>query len=459
MRFEFVHFADAHVGTEQYRNPSRYLDFARTYRNVIGYCVGQRVKLVLIAGDLFNSDDIWATTHDHVCQGLQDLRDAGIAVVAVRGNHERPRPHRPRLWLHSLASRGLLHLLDIDVDAEGRVALRPWCSEECAGGYLDLDGVRIVGLGWQGAQTAEAVKGLADALSLLPRDGIEYTIVVAHAAMAGYLPGYDGGLTYEQIAPLEPQVDYLALGHIHKSYQINRNLSDSDGGPWIFNPGSLDTYAINEWGWDRGFYHVKVDTAARPRHDALLRRPALRPVVAATVSVTDLASPEALQEAVRVALMKEMESVRPRVKPIAQMSLTGTLRFSRADFDIDVIEQLVNECCHPLVALVKDHTSVVGALEPEPGQAPLDREQLELETFKNAWAADLRYRERAEEYARFTADVKDLLLSDTAPEKVAVALRERFKALDAGVSLSPEEERPEAAQPAMPGFAATEGNR
>jgi len=438
MRFEFIHFADAHVGTEQYHNASRYKDFARSYLEVVQRAIDLRVKFVFIAGDLFNSDEIWAMTHDQVYTGLRMLRQAGISVVAVRGNHEKLRgTNRDYLWLQSLARRNLLILLDVETGAEGGVSLKPWDTESHRGGYWDGDGVRIVGLGWQGAQTAAAIKGLAEELARLPREGIEYTVLVAHAGMQGYLPNnLEGGLTSEQVAPLEPLVDYLALGHIHLAYQVNRTLPDGTSYPWIFNPGSLDTCAINEWGWERGYYYVEVDTNAQPKHRAELRKLAsLRPVVSATVKVTELFNPQALQEAVKTALLAELEKQRPQSKPIAHVRLIGTLRFDRAALDFSLLEELVKECCDPLVVLIKDHTSsscpVDGPIEQE-----WDPAKLELDTFKDAWASDVRYRERALALAQLTREVKQLLLAETGADGVAAIIRQRYEELMAGPSPS-----------------------
>ena len=431
MRFEFVHFADAHVGTEQYKAPVRYNDFGRTYLKVVTYCCAQRVRFVIVAGDLFNSDDIWAMTHDQVHAGLDQLRQAGIPVLAVRGNHERVRgPNRSKLWLQSLAGRGLLRLLDIEVGADNRVALLPFDPEKGTGGYVDLDGVRIAGLGYQGSTTAAAIQGAADALAQMPREGIEYTILIAHAAMQGYLPNYEGGLTAQQMAPLEPYVDYVALGHIHKAYQVTHQLPDGTVEPWILNPGSLDTFAINEAEWDRGYYHVTVDTEARPRHDARLCKPLIRPVLSVSLKVNELTCPQLLHEAVRAALLAQAEQQPRTRKPIAQVCLEGTLHFDRRDLDIEAIQEVVRECCDPLVALVKDHTTSVESSSGSEGGQSVDLGQLEYDTFRDSWAGDVRYRDQAAEYARLTSEVKGLLLSDAPPEKIAAELRQRREALE-----------------------------
>ncbi len=49
---------------------------------------------------------------------------------------------------------------------------------------------------------------------------------------------------------LKSLVDYLALGHTHKRFEI-------DG--WAFNPGSLEACSIDEYREERGLYLVEVD--------------------------------------------------------------------------------------------------------------------------------------------------------------------------------------------------------
>ena len=76
---------------------------------------------------------------------------------------------------------------------------------------------------------------------------------MAHAGVEGQLDEKAGGLSNRQWAPLRPCIDYLALGHFHKPFQIDN---------WIYNPGSPENCSIAEAAWQqRGYLVVEVDTS------------------------------------------------------------------------------------------------------------------------------------------------------------------------------------------------------
>ena len=91
---------------------------------------------------------------------------------------------------------------------------------------------------------------LAQALEILEPAGTNYTVLITHAGVEGQMPNMPGGLTFDQLAPLQPHVKYLALGHLHKPYSVDE---------WIFNPGSLETCSFDEMQYARGCYIVEVD--------------------------------------------------------------------------------------------------------------------------------------------------------------------------------------------------------
>ena len=73
---------------------------------------------------------------------------------------------------------------------------------------------------WRGARTGEALKQVAN--------GIEgtnemhgqpaFTILLAHFGMGDEGATLGGAVTHADLQPVKEQVDYLALGHIHKRY-------------------------------------------------------------------------------------------------------------------------------------------------------------------------------------------------------------------------------------------------
>lgn len=94
--FTFIHAADVHLDSplrglerydgapvEQIRGASR-----RALQNLVGLAIDRKVAFVLIAGDLYDGD--W---HDHgtglfLNSQMARLRDAGVRVYLIRGNHD-----------------------------------------------------------------------------------------------------------------------------------------------------------------------------------------------------------------------------------------------------------------------------------------------------------------------------------------------------------------------------------
>jgi len=137
--------ADVHLGKQQYGRIERAEDFARAFRDVVNHSIDTRIDFVLIAGDLFEQKTVDPETFNIAATGLRRLADANVPVFAIEGNHDKFLRHGAKTWVWYLGQQGLLHLLDI-VDEDGTVAIRPWCSDT-GGTYVDLDGVRIFGIG------------------------------------------------------------------------------------------------------------------------------------------------------------------------------------------------------------------------------------------------------------------------------------------------------------------------
>ena len=60
---------------------------------------------------------------NHAFAGLSLLKDAGIPVVAIEGNHDQKHNDSEYSWLRSLANWRLLHLLE-PRNVEGKIRLR-----------------------------------------------------------------------------------------------------------------------------------------------------------------------------------------------------------------------------------------------------------------------------------------------------------------------------------------------
>ncbi len=418
MKATFLHLADVHLGHEQYGRKERADDFARSFYYAVEYAIQHRVDFVVVAGDLFERSTLDPVTFDQALYGLEDLRRARIPVVDVAGNHDRARYGQGRAWVESLGLHGFLHYLDA-LTPEG-LRLAAWSAEECTGGYLDLKGVRFVGMRYLGASTARAVEELATQLRALGASGRPYTIALLHAGLDGVVPNFRAELTYDQLAPLRGVVDYVALGHIHQHYS-------REG--WVFNPGSLETWNAGEAAWERGFLHVEVDTSAEPKHSVRLVKPPHRPFLRYRLEVEPCTSPEALLELLRRSASQWSREAAAD-SPVVHLTLTGRLRFDRRDLEMGPLEAELVEAFRPLVVQIRDQTDET-AFRVRAGEEEeaLDRAALELEVLRQLFANDERRVHRASAWARLAQALKLGATARESPEQLAELVRREMPGL------------------------------
>lgn len=184
-------------------------------RNLVDAAIDEQVDLVLIAGDIFDGDWPHYGTGVHFVTEMGRLREAGIAVVTVAGNHDAQSKLTKSLRLpdnvHALSTR----------KPETKV-------------FEDL-GVAVHGQGY-------ATQAVLDDISLA------YPAPVAGIVNIGLLhTSADGRPGHERYAPCSVQrlaqhgYDYWALGHIH-----HREVLCEE--PPIVFPGNLQGRGLRETG-------------------------------------------------------------------------------------------------------------------------------------------------------------------------------------------------------------------
>src|SRR5918912_1827177 len=251
---KFLHLADIHLGCRRYNLEERTKDFFRAWHEVITtHAIPNRVDFVLIAGDFFDRRNIDPQAMNHAVAGLDLLKDAGIPVVAIEGNHDQRDAVSEHSWMRSLSEWGFIKLLEPQSNPEGGFRLVPWDEDERAGSYVDIAGARIFGSHWFGASATAAIPILADALRDA-RDEGRFNILMLHTDVEGQTNRPIPAVPVAKLKELKQHVDYLALGHTHKRF-------DLDG--WAFNPGSLEPTSIDEYKEERGAFLVEVDDARK----------------------------------------------------------------------------------------------------------------------------------------------------------------------------------------------------
>jgi exonuclease SbcD len=420
MRASFIHIADTHLGYEQYGVRERFNDFTQAFWQIIDDAIQRSVDFLVIAGDLFQKRAIDARTLIHAISGLQRLKEQGIPVIGIEGNHDRSYYRDGISWLQFLCHQGYITLLAPEMQ-DGIPLIKSWNSESMLGSHIDLlDGrLRIYGLPWQGAATARSLEGITQSLKEKRAEeeasGVEYRLLMMHTGIDGEVPRVQGLPTMTQFQPLHECIDYLALGHVHKPYEY-------DG--WIYNPGSSETCSAEESQWEqRGYYYVEIDTETPERiidaerkeryHHALRISNPKRSFVRYDLYVDELENPESVyQRLTDYCQQKSPEYREKRSKPVVQIHLIGTLRFDIGALNVERLENIVRETFQPLYVRIDNHTK--------------DRSvwhELERHIFEEFVSLDARYLPAKEQWATVLSEIKQSALRKDEPEQIASYLR------------------------------------
>ncbi len=413
MRCSFVHFGDVHLGTLQYDSPERLDDFGRAWIFACQYIARRRPDFAVCTGDLFNRFAINPVTFDQAYAGLAMLRDVGVPIVDVHGNHDRPRYGEPKSWVQTLADQKLLTFLDVDSSGDGLV-LRPVPAGGHQGSFVEWGGCRIFGLRYLGASTERILGQLETALQPFRSDGA-FTILVLHAGLEGIVPNMNAELTAAALERMGGVVDYVALGHIHKHYAI---------GTFAYNGGSLETWSAAEWGWPRGLLEVEIDTDRSPAVATRLIDVPRRPFHVIRIDVEQFESPRALHAHCWERCLREQAS-RGEQRPVVILRLHGRLRFDESDVQVNKLEDACRSLLDPLVVRVAsdfDTRDFVteGAVDDD---QEVDRAFLERAILQARISQDERYAPRARELAIVAGELKERALREDDGATLLAALR------------------------------------
>jgi exonuclease SbcD len=440
MRASFIHFADTHLGYEQYGIRERFNDFSHAFWNIIDDALARNVDFVIIAGDLFNKRSIDALTLIHAIEGLKKLKERNIPVIAIEGNHDRSYYREGTSWLQFLCHQKYLILLS-PVMQDGAPVLAPWDAENMLGAYVDLLGgrLRVYGLPWLGAATARGMEGIAQALVRARAEeeaaGVEYRLLTMHTGIDGMVARIQGLPTMAQFRALRPHIDYLALGHVHKPYHFEG---------WIYNPGSTETCSAEELQWvERGYYYVEIDTETPERivtpnseervhhaqHIISKRRPFLR----YDLRVDGLKDAQALYTRLQDYCHRESPRLQDAtLRPLVQIHLVGTPGFDMSSLDQTYMEEMVRNHFLPLHVKVDNSTNDRDYIPDDGDIDGRDRSvwhELERRIFEELLGLDNRFLPAKEQWSAVLSQMKEQALRKEDPAQIAQFLREKRSSL------------------------------
>src|SRR5262249_32831984 len=164
-------------------------------------------------------------------------------------------------------------------------------------------------------------------------------------------------LSIAKLKELRPSIDYLALGHTHKNFEID---------DWAYNPGSLEACSVDEYEHKRGAYLVEL---AGGRHEArLVEGSGQRPIVRVNNEVTGTETPEQFREAVLSALKRDLQPQsedRSKPAPVVELTIAGKIGFKPALLEVNRLKDEIEDEFQSLLALVRNQTVPVEYAGPD----------------------------------------------------------------------------------------------
>ncbi|GEO46839.1 metallophosphoesterase family protein [Companilactobacillus kimchii] len=231
---KFLHAADLHldtpfVGISDFSKELQAKLKASTYeaaRRLFRVALEQEVDFVILAGDIFDDTDSSLKAQMFLKSEFEKLKQAGIEVLMVYGNHDYYR-----------SNFSVIEFPD-NVTIFGQ--------EPAETTLTTKDGQRVGVAGFSYYQQHISKNLVQD---YPEREGVDYQIGILHAGV-----GDDNYAPFKINDLLKKGYDYWALGHIHKRQILNEK-------PMIVYPGDIQGRNQNET-TPKGFYLVSVENGA-----------------------------------------------------------------------------------------------------------------------------------------------------------------------------------------------------
>jgi DNA repair exonuclease SbcCD nuclease subunit len=417
----FLHIADIHLGIKRYNLPDRTGDFFRAWYEVIErHAIGRRVDFVLIAGDFFDRRNVDPQAANHAMFVLRRLNEARIPVVVIEGNHDQHESTSRHSWLRSFSQWRFVRLLE-PAWSESGPRMQAWDEDEATGSYVDIAGARIFGSNWYGSTVSTALPLLGEATRQHRRAGAT-NIMLLHSDVEGQLNRpVQHAVSISKLVTMRDAVDYLALGHTHKHFEIEG---------WAFNPGSLEACSVEEADVERGALYVEADGPAIKSEflragEHYFQRPFKR--IEHRISGSE--DPETIRAEILDALRREIDTtveVEDEQKPIIELSLRGSLAFKNSLLQLNKLKEQAIEELRPLGLIINNKTIPKQLAVAMDLTRDAPRGERELRVIEDLIKPDPRFHNRAAEIAAIVIEAKRMALENESAERILALIEDKL---------------------------------
>ncbi|MHA1505782.1 MAG: metallophosphoesterase family protein [Candidatus Asgardarchaeia archaeon] len=347
----FAHVSDTHLGYRQFNENVREMDFYDAFEEAVEKIIKEKVDFVIHSGDLFEHYRTNPRALMVVINVLEKLKEAGIPVYSIAGNHDiilRRGMTPPQRILERI---GLLKLVG---DGESN-----W--------YVH-DGIFICGIWYRPKFYRKSILTKLDELSKKANE-YEKRILVMHQSIKKYFP-----LNYEiDINEIPKNFDYIAMGHLH-----NR-IIDKYGRGYIAYSGSIEVWRKDEIESfiknGKGFYVVDFEDEVSIKKVDL---ESVRPFLIEKVNAGSFS--DDLEEIVK----KVEKSAKGKKKPVLYVEIKGIKERDPRYYLLEIEEVISDKVlrCIPIYRF-EEGAGIRGEIEA------VDRDKIFDEVFENKELSEL----------------------------------------------------------------------
>jgi exonuclease SbcD len=266
-----LHFADIHIGMENYGRidpesgmNQRVLDFVSRLKEIVDYAMAQEADVVIFAGDAFKTRDPNPTYQRAFARQIMRLSKAGIPTVMLVGNHDIPLMEQRASSIDIFATLDVPNIIVARTEKLHRietkhgvlqVATVPWPQRSRLMQQEEFRSRSIEAL------DEEMEKALADQIKILAEaaDPALPAILTGHFTISGAAFGSERSVMLGRDLPVKLSSlsleawDYVAMGHIHKHQNANKERY-----PSVVYSGSLERIDFGEENEAKGFCWVNA---------------------------------------------------------------------------------------------------------------------------------------------------------------------------------------------------------
>ena len=269
-----LHFSDLHIGVENYGRidpqtglSTRLIDFLSSLDQVVEFALTEDVDLVILAGDAYKGRDPSQTHQREFATRLAKLSHAGIPAFLLVGNHDLPSAVSRANAVEIFSTLEVPHVTVGDNLQNYTVQTKcgplqilavPWPRRSGILSRLESQGLTILEVRdeIQARMTAAIGRKVGELDPGFP------AILAGHVTVNGATVGSERSMMLGQDHVLlasalgRPQLDYVALGHIHKHQVLRTN------NPMVVYSGSLQRVDFSEENDEKGFCLIEMDPGA-----------------------------------------------------------------------------------------------------------------------------------------------------------------------------------------------------